>query len=73
MSSNYPNGSMMGSGIYSQEVSHDSFDCMLCGETNEHDEVATDDWGNYEINCSVCGATHKQSSLKEDRDDYHDY
>lgn len=70
MSSNYPEGSMMGSGIYSQEVSHDGFDCDKCDEFNEEGEVATDDWGNYEINCEFCGATYCESSLSQDKDDY---
>jgi hypothetical protein len=73
MYDNYPEGSMMGSGIYSSEVSYDEFDCESedCGKTNPSGEVATDDWGSYLIECEFCGATYKESSLSEDRDDYY--
>jgi hypothetical protein len=68
---NYPEGSMRGSGIYSVEVSYDEFECERCEEVNEAGEVATDDWGSYIIECQFCSATHTESSLKEDRDDYY--
>lgn len=73
MSSNYPDGSMMGSGIYSSEVSYDEFECENeeCGKTNPAGEVATDDWGNYLIECEFCGATYQESSISQDRDDYY--
>jgi hypothetical protein len=73
MSSNYPEGSMRGSGIYGQEVSYDKFECENeeCEKTNEASETTTDDWGNYEITCEFCGSVHKSSSLSEDRDDYY--
>jgi len=73
MSSNYPDGSMMGSGIYAQEVSYEEFECENedCGKTNEAGESTTDDWGNYEIVCEFCGSVYKSSSLSEDRDDYY--
>ena len=64
---------MMGSGIYSDEIEFDEFECSLCGEANEGDVVATDDWGRYEIDCRFCGHNHRTSSIKEDRYDYHDY
>jgi hypothetical protein len=73
MSSNYPEGSMRGSGIYAQEVSYDEFVCenKECGETNSADTATTDDWGNYEITCEFCGSVYKSSSLADDRDDYY--
>lgn len=61
---------MRGSGIYSQEVSYGEFECDKCGETNKEGEVATDDWGRYEVECEFCGATYLESSVKEDYDDY---
>jgi hypothetical protein len=73
MSSNYPDGSMRGSGIYAQEVSYDEFDCENeeCGKTNSADVATTDDWGNYEIVCEFCGSLYKTSSLADDKDDYY--
>jgi hypothetical protein len=73
MYDNYPEGSMMGSGIYSSEVSYDEFECESeeCGKTNDAGEVSTDDWGAYLIECEFCGATYRESSLSEDRDDYY--
>jgi hypothetical protein len=70
--SNYPEGSMRGSGIYSQEVSYDEFVCENeeCGKTNEAGETATDDWGNYSVECEFCGSTYSESSLSSDADDY---
>lgn len=67
--SNYPEGSMRGSGIYSEEVSYDSFDCDSCGETNGDGEVSTDDWGHYVIECEFCSSTYRESSIGEDRED----
>jgi hypothetical protein len=74
MSSNYPEGSMMGSGIYSSEISYDEFECENeeCLKTNEAGETATDDWGNYIIECEFCGSTYTESSISQDRDDYED-
>ena len=62
-------GSMRGSGIDSQEVSYDSFDCDSCGKTNGDGEVATDDWGNYVIECEFCCSTYRESSISEDYQD----
>jgi hypothetical protein len=72
MSSNYPAGSMMGSGIYSVEVSYDKFVCENeeCGKENEANLYATDDWGNYEVECEFCGVVHFRSSTAEDKQDY---
>lgn len=70
MSSNYPEGSMRGSGIYGESVEYNEFDCGDCGQNNPGGEVITDDWGRYEINCEFCSAKHRESSLKEDHDDY---
>ena len=73
MSDNYPEGSMMGSGIYSSEVSYDAFTCENeeCGKENGDGDVATDDGGNYIIEGEFCGKTYRESSLSEDRDDYY--
>lgn len=62
-------GSMRGSGIDSREVSYDSFDCDSCGKTNGDGEVATDDWGNYVIECEFCCSTYRESSISEDYED----
>lgn len=73
MSNYYPEGGMMGSGIYSVEVSYDEFDCENeeCLKHNEAGEAATDDWGNYTIECEFCGSTYQESSLSQDREDYY--
>ena len=73
MSDNYPEGSMMGSGIYAKEVSYDAFTCENedCGEENGDGETVTDDYGNYSVDCEFCGKTYRESSLSEDRDDYY--
>jgi hypothetical protein len=74
MSDNYPEGSMRGSGIYSQEVSYNEFDCENpeCGKTNEAGETSTDDWGNYSVDCEFCGSNYTESSISQDREDYED-
>lgn len=71
MSSYYPEGGMMGSGIYSVEVEYEEFFCEDCEKTNEAGTTATDDWGTYIIECEFCNHTHRESSLSEDRDDYY--
>jgi hypothetical protein len=73
MSSNYPEGSMRGSGIYAQEVSYDEFVCENedCEKTNEASDTTTDDWGNYEVVCEFCGSVYQSSSLEQDKDDYY--
>ena len=72
MSDNYPDGSMMGSGIYSSEVSYSEFTCENeeCGKDNGAGETSTDDWGNYSVDCEFCGANYLESSVSEDREDY---
>ena len=67
--SNYPEGSMRGSGIYSESVSYDEFDCDDCGQTNPEGDTSTDDWGHYTIECEFCGTTYRESSIKEDYED----
>jgi len=73
MSDNYPDGSMMGSGIYAKEVSYDEFECENeeCLKENGAGETTTDDYGNYTIECEFCGATYRESSIADDRDDYY--
>lgn len=68
MSSNYPEGSMRGSGIYSQDVSYDEFVCENeeCGKRNEAGETSTDDYGNYSVVCEFCGSEHSEGSVEED-------
>ena len=70
---NYPDGSMMGSGIYASEVSYDEFECENeeCLKENGAGETPTDDWGNYTIECEFCGAIYRESSIADDRDDYY--
>jgi hypothetical protein len=72
MSDNYPDGSMMGSGIYAKEVSYDEFECENeeCLKENGAGETTTDDYGNYAIECEFCGSTYLESSISDDRDDY---
>jgi hypothetical protein len=66
--SNYPEGSMRGSGIYAQEIPYDQFTCENeeCGKANPAGEATTDDWGNYSIECEFCSATYIESSTGED-------
>lgn len=58
MSSNYPPGSMMGSGIYSEKAVL-SFTCSACGQDNNDAEGDTDDY-KTEINveCMHCREEH---------------
>jgi redox-regulated HSP33 family molecular chaperone len=69
----YYEGSMMGSGIYSQDVSYDKFECESeeCGKSNEAGDTTTDDYGNYEITCEFCGDVYLRSSIAQDKDDYY--
>ena len=69
----YYEGSMMGSGIYSQDVSYDKFECgnEECGKSNEAGDTTTDDYGNYEIECEFCGDVYLRSSIAQDKDDYY--
>jgi transcription initiation factor IIE alpha subunit len=63
----YDGRSMMGSGIYSQTLSR-SLDCNTCQESYDLD-TTTDDWGNYEFNCSVCGDLLDSGNLNDDREE----
>lgn len=67
----YYEGSMKGSGIDSQDVAYDKFECEECGASNEAGDTATDDYGNYEIECGFCGDVHLRSSIAQDKDDYY--
>ena len=55
--SNYPEGSMRGSGIYVREVSL-SVTCSECDHTFDAD-LQTDDWGriDQDVICESCSAT----------------
>ena len=68
----YYEGSMVGSGIYSQDVSYDKFECENeeCGKSNEAGDTTTDDYGNYEIVCEFCGEVFANSSTSQDERDY---
>ena len=68
MSSYYLEGGMRGSGIYSKDVEYEEFVCENeeCGKTNEGGVVATDDWGNYIIECEFCLMTHKEDRIYAD-------
>ena len=72
MSGYYPAGSMKGSGIDSVEIPYDEFVCENedCGEKNEAGNSATDDWGNYEVECEACGEVYFRSSISQDKQDY---
>jgi transcription elongation factor Elf1 len=74
MSDNYPDGSMMGSGIYAEEFVAEDFDCVNpeCGKENVGVVVVTDDWGRYEINCEFCEASYRDGSLGTDDLEYYD-
>ena len=69
MSSNYPEGSMMGSGIYEEEVEME-VTCDHCDATYTALVVA-DDWGNINetLECLECG---KDFTFKRDRPDVED-
>jgi len=62
--SNYPEGSMMGSGIYSEEVTYE-VECE-CGNLWEQDFM-TDDWGNVEddVTCAKCNEKFSFSRERE--------
>lgn len=70
MSSNYPPGSMMGSGIYAEEISI-TFVCASCGEDNTDVTAITDDWKFHALaECEHCGAEHDHDLLPEEPEDY---
>lgn len=70
MSSNYPAGSMRGSGIYSEDVTLE-VDCEEC-EKSWKDDFQTDDWGCVEadIKCE-CGNEFTFKWDKYDDEDPH--
>jgi hypothetical protein len=70
MSSWYPEGSMKGSGIYSEDITLE-VECEECSKTWEED-FSTDDWGNVEadIKCE-CGHTWTFSKEQEEIGDPH--
>lgn len=63
----------VGSGIDAKDVYYDEFYCNNdeCEQLNQAGETITDDLGYYSIECEFCGQTYRESSLKEDRDDYY--
>lgn len=73
--SNYPEGSMRGSGIYSEDYTGD-FYCSECEEEFELDG-STDDWGNTAYaECPKCQSElEKELPSKEEleRDYWADY
>lgn len=55
MSSNYPEGSMMGSGIYVQDWVG-TIECVYCEQKFEEVEGQTNDWGSMAYaDCPKCG------------------
>jgi hypothetical protein len=73
MASNYPEGSMRGSGIYAQEIELDKY-CDTC-EQEVSLVFITDDWGvNATAQCE-CGAEfeHEFSNERDDDADYDDW
>jgi hypothetical protein len=71
MSSNYPEGSMMGSGIYSSEITMELI-CDECEYVFETD-VPTNDWGSVDtwVTCPKC--TEEFSVYRERTDPEPDY
>jgi hypothetical protein len=62
---NYPEGSMMGSGIYADEFEYEAFECENPDCDNKHNEaqtVVTNDWGDWEVVCQNCEVTHETST-----------
>jgi transcription elongation factor Elf1 len=71
MSGYYPEGGMMGSGIYSEDYTGD-FYCSECDKEHELDG-STDDWGHTAYaECPDCGADLEKElpSREELAEDY---
>ena len=62
--------SMRGSGIYSEVVEFEGFVCrdIDCLHHNQPSFVATDDWGNYVIECEACGLVQDAGNLSEEKE-----
>jgi transcription elongation factor Elf1 len=72
MSSNYPEGSMRGSGIYAQEIELDRY-CDTC-EKEVSLVFMTDDWGHNATATCECGAEFEEEIPERDEDaDYDDW
>jgi len=76
MSSNYPAGSMMGSGIYSTTITREVVCEELCYSCVDEKKICkaiwdedfeTDDWGNVESDVT-CKSCNHQITYKEERD-----
>jgi hypothetical protein len=59
----------IGSGIFAQEVEYGPFTCgdADCLTDNEGGHTATDDEGNYSVECEACGWVYFESNLIEQR------
>lgn len=70
MSSNYPEGSMMGSGIYAKDWSGE-MDCLACEKTFEV-EGETNDWQTMAFaECPQCSGD-LEKEISRDENDYDD-
>jgi hypothetical protein len=76
MSSNYPEGSMMGSGIYATEFEYGTFTCAdtACLHDNFNAIAYADDWGRWTVECEECELVHDKGdgSLEKDEDQEYD-
>lgn len=70
MGSNYPEGSMRGSGIYGDEFDYGTFVCDYCGKTTEDALAYVDDFNNWEVECEHCSLPHASGNLHDDKEDY---
>ena len=69
--SNYPEGSMMGSGIDSGEFLYGTFTCDNdeCLKENVDAEANYDDWGNWSVVCEFCGEQYTSGTPEDFYDD----
>lgn len=65
--SNYPAGSMRGSGIYSDEYSSSEW-CQECEDSVTVD-VQVDDWGNVSWECPQCGEIEEYNAAERAAED----
>jgi hypothetical protein len=68
--SNYPEGSMRGSGIFSDEFDYEDFVCENdeCLFENKQVVAQVDDWGDYTVVCQKCKDEYTNGNVNEDRE-----
>jgi hypothetical protein len=72
MSSNYPEGSMMGSGIYAEEIERE-YSCDVC-EKDVTIVFVTDDWGHNAIGeCPDCSTEYTIYPEEEAQSQHEDW